>query len=55
MKWYQRSKDTDLLQGNSLTKYFMAKASGRKRKKHKILLSLQQEEGLIVGDDNILL
>ena len=24
VKWYQRSNDTDLLQGNSLTKYLMA-------------------------------
>lgn len=48
----QRSKVTDLLQGDNNTSYFMAKASGRKRRNK--ILQLQQEEGLIQGDKDIL-
>jgi hypothetical protein len=32
VKWLQRSKEKELLEGDSLTSYFMAKASGRKRR-----------------------
>ena len=53
VKWFQRAKDKDLVQGEALTSYFMAKASGRKRK-NKISF-LQQEEGLTQGDREILL
>jgi hypothetical protein len=31
--WFQTAKEKELLEGDSLTSYFMSKASGRKRKK----------------------
>ena len=52
VKWFQRLKEVDLVQGDSLTPYFMAKASGRKRKTK--ITSLDQEGVLITGDENIL-
>ena len=53
IKWVQRAKEKDLLEGDALTSFFMTKASGRKRKNK--ILSLEQEEGVIQGDMNILL
>ena len=32
VKWIQRAKEKDLLEGDAMTSYFMAKASGRYRK-----------------------
>ena len=52
VKWFQRAKSKDLLQGDSLTPYFMAKASGRKSKSR--ITSLLQDGGLIVGEGDIL-
>ena len=52
VKWFQRAKETDLVQGDSLTPYFMAKASGRKRKTK--ITSLNQEGVIITSDVNIL-
>ena len=53
VKWIQRAKEKELLEGDAMTSYFMAKASGRKRKNR--ILSLEQVEGVIEGDKNILL
>ena len=52
IKWYQRSKERDIKEGDSNTKYFMIKASGRKRKSK--IFRLIQDEGIIQGDDNLL-
>jgi hypothetical protein len=52
IKWRQRSKGKDLLEGDRNTKYFMLKASGRKRRNNNFRLI--QEEGLISGDNEIL-
>jgi hypothetical protein len=51
--WFQRAKEKDLLllQGDALTSCFMKKASGRKRKN---IVSLNQEDGVIEGDEDIL-
>lgn len=53
IKWMQRAKEVDLLQGDNNTSYFMAKASGRKRKTK--IFQLHQEEGIIQGDKEVLL
>lgn len=50
--WFQRSKEQDLLEGDNNTAYFMARASGKKRKTN--FFSLNQEEGMILGDKHIL-
>jgi mannosylglycoprotein endo-beta-mannosidase len=49
--WFQRSKATKLLQGDDNTKYFHMVANGRHRKTK--IVQLEQEEGTIVGDDNL--
>jgi mannosylglycoprotein endo-beta-mannosidase len=51
LKWYQRSKVQFLLEGDSNTRYFHSVANGRHRKK--LIHSLEQEEGLIEGHDQI--
>ena len=52
IKWYQRSKERDLKEGNNITRYFMIKASGRKRK-NKIFRFVQ--DGVIIQGDKELL
>jgi hypothetical protein len=49
--WLQRSKATKLLQGDDNTKYFHLVANGRHRKTK--IVQLEQEEGTIVGDENL--
>jgi mannosylglycoprotein endo-beta-mannosidase len=48
--WLQQSKATKLLQGDDNTKYFHLVANGRHRKTK--IVQLEQEEGMIVGDEN---
>ena len=50
--WFQHSKETGLIKGDSLKVYFMAKASSRKRKNK--ITSLKQEGRVITGNENIL-
>ena len=45
IKWYQRSKEKDIKEGDGNTKYFMIKASGRKRRSK--IFRFIQDEGII--------
>jgi hypothetical protein len=49
MKWYQRAKVKELLEGDSNTKYFQLVAHGKYRKS--IIFQLQHEGQIIEGDD----
>ena len=49
--WFQRSKATRLLQGGANTRFFQLVANGRHRKTR--IFQLEQEEGAIVGHENI--
>jgi len=49
--WFQRSKATRLLQGDTNTRYFQLVANGRHRRTR--IFQLEQEEGTIVGHENI--
>jgi hypothetical protein len=51
IKWFQRAKTKELLQGDNNTKYFQLVANG-KQKKTRIFL-LEQEEGVIEGEENL--
>jgi hypothetical protein len=48
IKWYQRAKTNDLLEGDSNTKYFQLIASGKYRKSR--IFQLQHEDTLIEGE-----
>src|SRR6266542_6235945 len=48
IKWYQRAKVKDLLQGDSNTKYFHLVANGKHRKKR--IYKLEHEGQIITGD-----
>jgi hypothetical protein len=48
IKWYQRAKVNDLLEGDANTKYFQLVANGKHMKTR--IFRLEQEEGLIHGD-----
>ena len=52
MKWIQRSKERDLLEGDNNTKYYHAKANGRRRKTR--IIRLMQDEGVIEGQGNLM-
>lgn len=52
MKWLQRYKDQEIKEGDCNTRYYHAKANGRRRKNR--ILSLEQEEGLIEGEENLM-
>lgn len=52
IKWLQRSKEKDLLEGANDTKYFQLKASARRRKKK--ITGLHQDEGIIEGEENLM-
>ena len=52
IKWYQRSKEKDIKEGDGNTKYFMIKASGRKRRSK--IFRFIQDEGIIQGDEQLL-
>jgi hypothetical protein len=50
-KWAQRAKVKHVQEGGNNTKYFHLIANGKHRKKN--LFQLEQDEGTIVGDDNL--
>jgi hypothetical protein len=50
-KWAQRAKVKYVQEGGNNTKYFHLIANGRHRKKK--IFQLEQEEGTIVGDENL--
>ena len=50
IKWLQISKEKELLEGDSNTKYYHSKANGRRRKNR--IVSLHQDEGVIEGQEN---
>lgn len=52
MKWLQRYKDQEIKEGDCNTRYYHAKANGKRRKNR--ILSLEQEEGLIEGEENLM-
>jgi hypothetical protein len=49
--WLQQSKANKLIHGDNNTKYFQLLANGRHRKTR--IFQLEQDEGIIVGEDNI--
>ena len=51
IKWIQRSKEIELVDGDLNTKYYHAKANGRRRKT--MITKLIQEEGVIEGQENL--
>ncbi|WVZ71809.1 LOW QUALITY PROTEIN: hypothetical protein U9M48_020345 [Paspalum notatum var. saurae] len=51
IKWYQRAKVKNLLEGDANTKYFHLVANGKHRKTR--IYSLEQEEGIVTGDVEI--
>lgn len=51
IKWYQRSKATNLLEGDSNTKYFQLLANGRHRKTR--IFQLQEGGENISGEENL--
>ena len=51
LKWYQHYNSQFILKGDSNTRYFHGVANGRHRKK--IIHSLQQDEGMIEGHDQL--
>jgi hypothetical protein len=51
IKWYQRSKPQFLLEGDSNTRYFHSVVNGRHR--NKLIHSLNQDEGLIEGHEQL--
>ena len=51
IKWLQRAKTKHIQEGGTNTRYFHLIANGKHRKKK--IFQLEQEEGTIVGDDNL--
>lgn len=52
LKWLQRYKEKEIKEGDCSTRYYHGKANGRRRKNR--ILSLEQEEGLIDGEENLM-
>ena len=50
-KWLQRSKEIELMEGDNNTKFYHAKANGRRRKTS--IVRLFQDEGVIEGQQNL--
>jgi hypothetical protein len=50
IKWFQRAKTKNLLQGDNNTKYFQLVANGKRCKTR--IFHLEQGEGIIEGDEN---
>ena len=50
--WLQRSKKKELLEGDSLPHYFIARASGRKRKNR--ITSFNFIDNVVQGDKDLL-
>jgi hypothetical protein len=51
IKWLQRSKEKELLEGDSNTRYYHLRANGRRMKDR--IICLNQEEGLIEGQEEL--
>lgn len=51
LKWYQRAKVKNLLEGDANTKYVQLVANGKHRKT--CIFQLEQEEGVICGDNEL--
>ena len=51
LKWYQHSNSQFILKGDSNTRYFHGVANGRHQKK--LIRSLQEEEGMIEGHEQL--
>jgi hypothetical protein len=51
IKWYERAKVQNLLQGDDNTHFFHLIASDKCRKQH--IFRLEQEDGIIVGDNEL--
>jgi hypothetical protein len=51
IKWYERVKVQNLLQGDDNTRFFHLIASNKRRKQH--IFILEQEDGIIVGDNEL--
>jgi hypothetical protein len=51
IKWAQRAKVKHVQEGGNNTKYFHLIANGKHRKKR--IFQLEQEEGTIVGEENL--
>jgi hypothetical protein len=49
IKWYQRSKSNNLLQGDSNTKYFHLVANGKRRKSR--IFQLENDDCIIKGEE----
>ena len=50
IKWFQRAKTKELLEGDCNTKYFQLVANEKRRKTR--IYKLEQEEGVIDGEEN---
>jgi hypothetical protein len=48
LKWFQRAKTTNILEGDNNTRYFQMVANGKRRKTR--IFRLEQEEGVIEGE-----
>ena len=51
VKWLQRSREKELLEGDDNTKYYHSKANGRRRRN--IIVCLHQEDGVVEGQENL--
>jgi hypothetical protein len=51
IKWYERAKVQNLLQGNDNTRFFHLIASNKRQKQ--CIFRLEQEDGIIVGDNEL--
>ena len=52
IKIIQRYKEREIIEGDGNTRYYHAKVNGRRRKNR--IISLEQDEGTIEGDDNLM-
>lgn len=52
MKWLQRSKEKEIMDGDNNTRYYHAKANGRRRRNS--ILSLEQDGVVISGQKNLM-
>jgi hypothetical protein len=49
LRWFQRAKTTNILEGDNNTKYFQMIANGKRRKTR--IFRLDQEEGVVEGEE----
>ena len=52
IKQLQKYKDREIKDGDNNTKYYHAKVNGRRRKNR--IVSLEQEEGIVEGDEKLM-